>query len=157
MYPAKNKLFNALSLNVKLQIKFVNHPEGTENRSLTILWYTTDFRWLSHMIPITNKAKLCTLTSSWNDFCGCNMTWISLRCSFKRALMWSSFLCLPDKALIPILFFFREGAPVVNDFCSVFTGTGNWPVSCLEGRAVEKFVKNWVQFLHHIESGLRKG
>jgi len=37
MYPAKNKLFNALSLNVKLQIKFVNHPEGTENRSLTIL------------------------------------------------------------------------------------------------------------------------
>ena len=48
--------------------------------------------------------------------------------------MWSSLLCLAERALIPMLFFLRAVAPVVEDFCSIFPGTVNWAGSVFVDR-----------------------
>lgn len=73
-------------------------------------------------------------TSTGTGTSRCNKARISLRRSFSRALIWSSFLCLADRALIPMLFFLRAVTPVDEDFCSRFPGTDNWKGSTLEGR-----------------------
>ena len=108
-----------------------NKQHGVTNRSLTwvgVLSTAASFMPLCSAtiaFPIVSlRTRQHSLTSTATGFSSCNRARISPSCSFRWALICSSFFCLPDKDLMPMDFFLRATAPVVDELlASTFPGT----------------------------------